>query len=85
MTALYFFCGVKGKISEDVERRASEFREFKEFKEIREGKKLYSLSSLTSLISLYSLISTNPDNSLSLINSLIALCCEKKSLFVVVY
>ena len=37
MTALYFFCGVKGEISEDVERRDSEFREFKEFREIREA------------------------------------------------
>ena len=34
MTALYFFCGVKGKISEDVERRDSEFREEK-----RQGRK----------------------------------------------
>ena len=37
MTALYFFCGVKGKISEDVEQQDSEFREFKEFREIREA------------------------------------------------
>ena len=37
MTALYFFCGVKWEISEDVERRASELREFKEFREIREA------------------------------------------------
>ena len=37
MTALYFFCGVKGEISEDGERRDSELREFKEFREIREA------------------------------------------------